>query len=375
MRSLKLRPFGLTASLILIALVASGCFQTAGAALEATSTPPGGPIFPVTPEPPTATLPLPTAIAFVETPTATLDDKIKFPSETPTGLFPTDNPGFVITNTPEATFTPQFTYTPLPLQETYTPYPTYTPPPTYTPLPTAAPAIVIPTKQTKVAALNPRQQLEATQTQAVVNTSAAIIIQAATQTESANQQQTQIAQFGLSPTPPPVGQPPTQPPLPPTGQFIPVYVTATPAGTPGIPDSHAAGYFDGATCRYFVINGDTLYSVAFRLNISVTRLAAANGIVNVELIRPGQYLKVPQPYCSQSAGVIPTQIIVIGPGTPRPPGVIPPLGSSGKSYTVREGDTLFGIAARFGVSATALAQANNISNISLIYMGQILVIP
>jgi len=373
-----MRPFGLTASLILIALVASGCFQTAGAALEATSTPPNGPGFPITPEPPTATLPLPTAIAFVETatPSATPDNSIKFPTETATSLFPTDNMGVV--NTPEPTFTPQFTFTPLPLQETYTPYPTYTPPPTYTPLPTNAPAVLTPAPKFTRIALNPNQQIEATQTQEAINNAAAQIIQAATQTESFFQQQTQIAQFGVSPTPPPPpvgGEPPTQPP-PPTGQFIPVYVTATPAGTPGILDSHAAGYFDGATCRYFVFPGDTLYSVAFRLKISVTRLSAANGIVNVELIRPGQYLKVPQPYCSQAAGVIPTQIIVIGgPGTPLPPGVIPPLGSGSKTYTVREGDTLFGIAARYHVSATALAQANSISNISLIYMGQILVIP
>lgn len=371
MRSFKLRPFGLTASLVLIALTASGCFQTAGAALESTSTPQGGVVFSVTSTVPPATEALPTVI-FAPTETPNL---VQFPSETPVVGFPTETPAqiaFGVTNTP---LPPQETHTPLPDQATYTPYPTYTPPPTYTPLPTAAPPIITPVP-TKIA-LNPVQQIEATQTQIVIDQISTQIVENATATKSWELQQTQIAilqQTPGNPTPPPDGS--GNPPPLPTGQFVPVYVTATPAGTPGIPGGHAAGYFDGTTCRYFVFPDDTLYSIAARLGMRVTRLAAANGIVNVELIRPGQYLKVPQPYCGQVGGVIPTQIIVIGgPGTPVPPGSIPPLGNGGKTYTVREGDTLFGIAARFRVSATALAQANSISNISLIYMGQVLIIP
>jgi LysM repeat protein len=375
MRSLNLRPFGLTASLVLIALVVSGCFQTAGAALDATSTPQGGPAFVPAASP---TSDLPTAITFpptevlTETPTETPTiDIIQFPSETATPdivQFPTETPvteiAFVASPTP---FPDQPTYTPYP---TFTPPPTYTPEPTYTPLPTAADPIITPNLTLVAVQVTDQAIIDATSTQIIID---------ATSTESYNQQQTQIAIYGFSPTPPPIGgaEPTPEPPAPlPTGQFIPVYVTATPAGTPGVPGSFAAGYFDGTTCRYFVVDGDTMYSIARRLTISVSRLAAANGIVNTELIRPGQYLRVPQPYCSQSTGAIPTQIIVIGgPATSRPPGSIPPLGNSGKTYKVREGDTLFGIAARFGISATALAQANNIRNISLIYMGQVLVIP
>ena len=44
-------------------------------------------------------------------------------------------------------------------------------------------------------------------------------------------------------------------------------------------------------------------------------------------------------------------------------------------YTVRFGDTLSGIARRFGVSVLTLARANNIANINRIYAGQVLVIP
>lgn len=51
-----------------------------------------------------------------------------------------------------------------------------------------------------------------------------------------------------------------------------------------------------------------------------------------------------------------------------------PNGSNGV-YTVQRGDTLSGIAQRFGVSVSALAQANGISDPSRIYPGQRLVIP
>ncbi len=44
-------------------------------------------------------------------------------------------------------------------------------------------------------------------------------------------------------------------------------------------------------------------------------------------------------------------------------------------YTVQFGDTLARIAQRHGVTVEALAQANNIANPNLIYVGQVLVIP
>lgn len=49
--------------------------------------------------------------------------------------------------------------------------------------------------------------------------------------------------------------------------------------------------------------------------------------------------------------------------------------ASGTVYVVRRGDSLGAIAARFGVSVSALARANSIRNPNLIYAGQRLVIP
>ena len=49
--------------------------------------------------------------------------------------------------------------------------------------------------------------------------------------------------------------------------------------------------------------------------------------------------------------------------------------SAGGTYVVQRGDTLARIAARYGVSTSALAAANGIRNPNLIYTGQVLRIP
>src|SRR5688572_24231450 len=53
-----------------------------------------------------------------------------------------------------------------------------------------------------------------------------------------------------------------------------------------------------------------------------------------------------------------------------------PEAQSGQTtYTVVYGDTLFRISLRFNTTIQALASANNISNVNLIYAGQTLTIP
>ncbi len=98
---------------------------------------------------------------------------------------------------------------------------------------------------------------------------------------------------------------------------------------------------------YTVKAGDTLYSIAKRYGVTVTALVRANNISN-NLIKIGQVLIIP--------------------GTTSPP-------TTTVTYTVKAGDTLYSIATKYGVTVTALASANKITNVNLISVGQVLVIP
>ena len=106
---------------------------------------------------------------------------------------------------------------------------------------------------------------------------------------------------------------------------------------------------------YTVRSGDTLYAIARRFNTSITQIAQANNIANVNLIRVGQVLRIPS---TTSGG---------GTATPTP--------STTVTYTVKAGDTLSAIARRYNTTVTKIAQANNIANINLIRVGQKLKIP
>lgn len=113
-----------------------------------------------------------------------------------------------------------------------------------------------------------------------------------------------------------------------------------------------------------VAPGENLYRISLRYNVSIASLASANGISNPNLIYVGQVLKIP----GTTGGTTPPPTVTPPPGSSNPP-------ASGSSYTVVRGDTLGRIAARFGVTYTAIAAANNIANPNLIYPGQVLQIP
>jgi LysM repeat protein len=105
---------------------------------------------------------------------------------------------------------------------------------------------------------------------------------------------------------------------------------------------------------HIVQRGETLSSIAQRHGVSMSAIIAANNITNANLIFVGQRLVIP------GVGSSP------GPGQP-------PTG--GQVHIVQSGDTLSRIAARYGVTLSALAAANNIANANLIFVGQRLTIP
>jgi len=104
----------------------------------------------------------------------------------------------------------------------------------------------------------------------------------------------------------------------------------------------------GGAGTYTVVGGDTLSGIAQRYNTTWQALQAMNGLANPNLINVGQVLKVP--------------------GS----GAAAPAPSPQKTYTVQSGDSLSGIAAKFGTSWQRLQQLNAIPNANLIYPGQVL---
>jgi LysM repeat protein len=106
--------------------------------------------------------------------------------------------------------------------------------------------------------------------------------------------------------------------------------------------------------------GDTLSGISWRYGVSINCLVRANGIVNPHRIYKGQKIVIP---CDCTCG------------TCRPPGKPPRPPHQGFTYIVRCGDTLSGIAWRYGVNMWSIVHANGIANPNCIYAGQRLYIP
>ncbi len=106
---------------------------------------------------------------------------------------------------------------------------------------------------------------------------------------------------------------------------------------------------------YTIRPGDTLGSIAARFHVTAGALAQANHISNPNLIYAGRTLTVPDGFSAP---------------TPKPVSISPAPTSGSGTYTVRSGDNLSSIAARFHTNVATLSQLNGIHNPNLIYVGQ-----
>ncbi len=204
-----------------------------------------------------------------------------------------------------------------------------------------------------------------------------------------------------------------------------------------LPRQRVIAQTGGCGVIYTVQSGDSLAGIAARCGVSLAELQALNPSITDQNLAAGQVLTIPQtvvlqtqlapigatpptseptieltpeptltapttapqPTSGQVGGGIPGQDDQAGGGAPgaptQPPAAGTPVPSTtqqdqagggaptaagasaqGFTYTVQPGDTLSGIAARFGVSLQAVINANpQITNPNLIFPGQVVNIP
>ncbi|EMY33604.1 peptidoglycan-binding LysM [Arthrobacter crystallopoietes BAB-32] len=106
---------------------------------------------------------------------------------------------------------------------------------------------------------------------------------------------------------------------------------------------------------YTVKAGDTLSGIAARHGMGLSKILSLNGLKATSIIYPGQKIKVsgtaaasPSPARTSTASTV----------------------SSAKTYTVKAGDTLSGIAARHGMGLSKILSLNGLQATSIIYPGQ-----
>ena len=161
---------------------------------------------------------------------------------------------------------------------------------------------------------------------------------------------------------------------------------------------------------YTIRSGDTLFQLARRFNTTVGAITAINPGINPNTLQIGQIICIPgavtppQPSCpngffhivrsgdtifglSQQFGVSVQAIINANPGiNPNNlqvgqriciPGAVPsmPPCSNGFYYTIKAGDTLFGLSQQFNVSVQAIINANPGIDPNRLQIGQTICIP
>lgn len=176
----------------------------------------------------------------------------------------------------------------------------------------------------------------------------------------------------------------------------------------------SSAFAAGCGSSVTVVSGDTLLKIANRCGTTVSALRRANPEVGSgNLIYPGQVLQLPGTILGTDGGyfiyivargdtlkglatrfgvtvdsllawnpdiknvnlIYEGQRLTVYVTAPTPPPTTPPP-ASGQTYYVQKGDTLRKIAAKFNTTVDAILKANpNIGNPNLIYVGQAITLP
>jgi murein DD-endopeptidase MepM/ murein hydrolase activator NlpD len=168
----------------------------------------------------------------------------------------------------------------------------------------------------------------------------------------------------LLPPPAPRGQPSAEP----TDSGKDAAVEPDAARPGGLPAREPAGELDplaaGGPIRYVVQPGDSLSTISMRYGVSVSDLWIANRLLNPHSLQPGQALLIP-------AG--PED--VFGTSDPDEDGQDAARTAETVQHVVRNGENLWTIARKYGVSSSAISKANGLTAAGLIRPGDELRIP
>ena len=154
--------------------------------------------------------------------------------------------------------------------------------------------------------------------------------------------------------------------------------------------------YTGATKEYVVKSGDTLGAIAYGNGINIRQLKELNWLTS-DTLKIGQKLKIPaekvvapkkvetkdvekkvvEPEVKAPAEAAVEQPVDAPVETPAEVPVAAPVEEAApvQTYTVQEGDDLTDVSIRFGVSAAAVRELNNLGESDKLVAGQILKLP
>lgn len=120
-----------------------------------------------------------------------------------------------------------------------------------------------------------------------------------------------------------------------------------------------------ADTTYTVKKGDTLYSISKKYQITVPELRAANNLSESDVLKVGVKLVIPSADIENAAALSATKNVQTSSEKT----------SATTTYTVQKGDTLYGIARKYGIKLNELLALNNLDNSATIKIGQKILVP